>query len=65
MTWIACWLYSVQRIPFSKPVQAAQRRKNIFVEFDTYKKTERWFQNESRIDKQKKQKTKKQKNRMY
>lgn len=34
----ACWLYSVQRIPFSKPVQAAQRRKNIFVEFDTYKK---------------------------
>lgn len=28
----------IQRIPFSKPVQAAQRRKNIFVEFDTYKK---------------------------
>ena len=38
MTCVACWLYSVQRIPFSKPVQAAQRRKNIFVEFDTYKK---------------------------
>ena len=59
MTCVACWLYSVQRIPFSKPVQAAQRRKNIFVEFDTYKKTERWFQNESRIEKQKKTKNKK------
>ena len=60
MTCVACWLYSVQRIPFSKPVQAAQRRKNIFVEFDTYKKN--WKVISKRIPHWKTKKTKKQKN---